>query len=543
MWSLLAGTPSLASRALYPQTKALRTGHHAVGAPHQLYYEVHGKAGGAPALFLHGGPGAGCSARHAGFFDPSHYQIVLFDQRGCGKSTPRGCLVDNDTPNLIADIESLRQMLCFERWSVVVGGSWGTTLALAYAQAHPESVDAMVVRAVCLMRQREIRWLFGSRGGAAQLSPDGWRRFAEAAPGRVAAAAAMEAGSVVEAAVETEASVAADAASTALAATAVAEVEGADLDVDEDDEAVLRMYADALSGAAEDPTAATAAARGWMTWEGAITSLGAGLKPCPTPAAQGDADDGAAAGAGAAGSGSDGKTGCWAWVPAEQQWRLCDATSGKPTGTVLDATAVAEALCEGFQPRVREALGQRSPSQAAVGAVGAAAGATAGWVAGKAKSALQKGGGSGSGSSTSASAAADAKGAANGSSGSSGSSGGSKSGSSGGGGGGPWVPAQAMLTSRYSTTYGFLGETELLLGVDRIRQIPCVAVQGANDMICPPATAHELHLAWPEMELRVAPGAGHSMYSAELQAEVLRATDAFRDRGRPEEEGGAAGGG
>ena len=211
LFSLLAGTPSLATRALYPYgQKALRTGHHAVGAQHQLYYEVHGKAGGAPALFLHGGPGAGCTARHAGFFDPSHYQIVLFDQRGCGKSTPRGCLVDNDTPNLVADIESLREMLCFERWSVVVGGSWGTTLALAYAQAHPESVDAMVVRAVCLMRQREIRWLFGSRGGAAQLSPEGWRRFAEAAPGQTTAPAAIETGAVAEVAVNMEASAAAD---------------------------------------------------------------------------------------------------------------------------------------------------------------------------------------------------------------------------------------------------------------------------------------------------------------------------------------------
>ena len=175
--TLMAALPCGYGRSLYPTGAALRTGLHAVGGPHKLYYEVHGKAGGAPALFLHGGPGAGCVTRHAGFFDPKHYQVVLFDQRGCGKSTPKGSLEDNDTSNLVADIESLRELLEFERWSVVVGGSWGTTLALAYAQAHPESVGSIVLRAVCLMRQREIRWLFGAKGGAALLHPEGSARW------------------------------------------------------------------------------------------------------------------------------------------------------------------------------------------------------------------------------------------------------------------------------------------------------------------------------------------------------------------------------
>ena len=100
---------SFALRPLYPVKQALRTGKHAVaGGVHTLYYEEHGKDGGAPALFLHGGPGAGCSQRHAGFFDPAHYQVVLFDQRGCGRSAPKGCLEENETPQLIADIEELR---------------------------------------------------------------------------------------------------------------------------------------------------------------------------------------------------------------------------------------------------------------------------------------------------------------------------------------------------------------------------------------------------------------------------------------------------
>ena len=126
---------AVALRPLYPVKKALNTGKHCVaGGVHKLYYEEHGTATGAPALFLHGGPGAGCFQRHAGFFDPDHYRVLLFDQRGCGRSLPKGCLDGNETPQLIADIEELRVLLGIEAWQVVLGGSWGTTLALAYAQ-------------------------------------------------------------------------------------------------------------------------------------------------------------------------------------------------------------------------------------------------------------------------------------------------------------------------------------------------------------------------------------------------------------------------
>ena len=126
---------AVALRPLYPVKKALNTGTHCVaGGVHKLYYEEHGTATGAPALFLHGGPGAGCFQRHAGFFDPDHYRVLLFDQRGCGRSLPKGCLDGNETPQLIADIEELRVLLGIEAWQVVLGGSWGTTLALAYAQ-------------------------------------------------------------------------------------------------------------------------------------------------------------------------------------------------------------------------------------------------------------------------------------------------------------------------------------------------------------------------------------------------------------------------
>ena len=151
--ALLAAVPT---RPLYPTSAALRTGKLPVSDTHVLYYEVHGRKGGTPALFLHGGPGAGCFTRHAGFFDPAHYQVVLFDQRGCGRSTPKGELEANDTPNLVQDCERLREHLDFERWAVVLGGSWGTTLALAYAGEYPHRIGAMVLRAVCTMRAQEM---------------------------------------------------------------------------------------------------------------------------------------------------------------------------------------------------------------------------------------------------------------------------------------------------------------------------------------------------------------------------------------------------
>jgi hypothetical protein len=135
---------AVALRPLYPVKKALSTGKHGVdGGVHKLYYEEHGTAAGAPALFLHGGPGAGCFQRHAGFFDPDHYRVLLFDQRGSGRSVPKGCLDGNETPQLIADIEELRVLLGIEAWQVVLGGSWGTTLALAYAQAKSASAVCM----------------------------------------------------------------------------------------------------------------------------------------------------------------------------------------------------------------------------------------------------------------------------------------------------------------------------------------------------------------------------------------------------------------
>ena len=165
-----------ARTALYQDVEPYRTGMLPLDDVHRMYWEESGNPDGVPALFLHGGPGAGSSPAHRRFFDPAHYRIVIYDQRGAGRSTPLGELRDNTTLHLIADIEALRQHLGIERW-LVFGGSWGSTLAIAYAEAHPERCLALVLRGIFLCRRSEIDWfLYGLR----TLFPEIWRTFASA---------------------------------------------------------------------------------------------------------------------------------------------------------------------------------------------------------------------------------------------------------------------------------------------------------------------------------------------------------------------------
>jgi proline iminopeptidase len=148
---------------------------------HELYYEESGNPHGKPVVFLHGGPGGGTNPQMRRFFNPKHYRIVLFDQRGCGKSTPHASLEDNTTWDLVADVEKLRELLGIERWQVF-GGSWGCTLALAYAQKHPERVTELVLRGVFLLRRSELAWFYQNSEGAASLFPDLWENFVAAIP-------------------------------------------------------------------------------------------------------------------------------------------------------------------------------------------------------------------------------------------------------------------------------------------------------------------------------------------------------------------------
>jgi proline iminopeptidase len=166
--------------ALHPPIAPYRTGHLPVDAHHRIYFEESGNPAGKPAVYLHGGPGAGTEPRMRRLFDPKKYRIILFDQRGSGRSTPRGSLTNNTTWHLVADMEALRERLQIERW-LVAGGSWGSTLALAYAQKHPRRVTELLLRGIFLARRSDVEYFYQPDGTAA-LFPDRWEAFVAPIP-------------------------------------------------------------------------------------------------------------------------------------------------------------------------------------------------------------------------------------------------------------------------------------------------------------------------------------------------------------------------
>jgi len=166
-------------QGLFPPVTPYNSGFLRVSPVHELYYEECGNPNGKPVVFLHGGPGAGINAAARRFFDPAVYRIVLFDQRGAGKSRPHASIEDNTTWDLVADIETLRQFMGADKWQVF-GGSWGSTLALAYAQKHPERVTELVLRGIFLLRPQEIAWFY--QGGASHVFPDHWEQFLAPVP-------------------------------------------------------------------------------------------------------------------------------------------------------------------------------------------------------------------------------------------------------------------------------------------------------------------------------------------------------------------------
>lgn len=204
---------------LYPNIKPYVEHSMAVESPHVLHVEECGNPRGLPVLFMHGGPGAGCEAYHRRFFDPNVYRIILFDQRGAGRSTPHAELEGNNTQALVSDMERIREHLGIGHW-VLFGGSWGSTLALVYAETHPERVLGLILRGIFLCRPREIQWFY--QDGANRLFPDYWREFAQPIP----------------------------------------EAERADM---------LRAYYRLLTGA--DEIARLSAAKAWSVWEGRTLTL------------------------------------------------------------------------------------------------------------------------------------------------------------------------------------------------------------------------------------------------------------------------------
>ena len=160
---------------LFPAIEPFNTGYMERGR-HEIYYEQCGNPDGKPAVFLHGGPGGGGSTTVRRFFNPERYHIVIFDQRGCGRSKPHGCLEQNTTWDLVEDIETLKNKLGFEKW-LVFGGSWGSTLSLAYSQTYPKSVSEMVLRGIFMLRKKELDWFY--QEGASNIFPEAWEKFLE----------------------------------------------------------------------------------------------------------------------------------------------------------------------------------------------------------------------------------------------------------------------------------------------------------------------------------------------------------------------------
>jgi proline iminopeptidase len=315
-------------RTLYPPIEPYKSGHLDVGDGHSLYWELCGNPDGKPVVFLHGGPGGASSPDHRRQFDPDKYKILVFDQRGCGKSTPFASLDNNTTWDLVEDIEKLRtQVAGVEKWQAF-GGSWGSTLAIAYAETHPERVAELVLRGIFLFQQYELDWLY-AEGGASSLYPDKWDEFVAPIP----------------------------------------EAERGDL---------LQAYRKRLTS--ENMDEQVAAAKAFAAWEGNVVTL------LPNP----------------------------------------------------------EVMEEFTDPKKAVAI--------------------------------------------------------------------------------------ARIENHYMINKGWLGETQLLDGANKLKGIPGIIVQGRHDCCTPPRAAWALKQAWPEVDLQIVPDGGHLYNEPGILDGLIRATDHFADR-------------
>lgn len=424
---------------LYPPAKLKSNGTLQVDSLHRIYYEEYGDFNAsksipsqsfvtAPrtAISLHGGPGAGFFPRHAQFFDPELYdRIILFDQRGCGRSTPRGETLNNTLLHLVHDLELLRCHLQIEKFDVMLGGSWGSTLALAYAQQYPDRVGSLVLRGVCLFREQEIDWLFGK-------------------------------------------SVQDDMAKLCIADYDELSKEWAELEsltVDEGSKVkskrhVLHAYYQMLLS--EDPIMRALAAKHWLRWEGVVSSLN--VSSVPNLKADVDMDS------------------IVVWEPLSREWLL-----SKTVNDVTERTAVSNSFVNSLrrwdvravplQPSMSDDSPSRSLERISLND--------------KMKKMVESANVS----------IAQAK---------------------------EFIPIQAMLTCYYSVNQNIVMNGTTILckeQINKIRHIPCIAIQGAQDLICPLDSAMDLHEVWPEMELRIVGGGKHSMYDPPITAQLIKATD------------------
>ena len=310
---------------LFPSIEPFDSGF-IISDKHEIYYEQCGNPRGKPAIFLHGGPGGGGSEAARRFFDPELYRIVLFDQRGCGRSKPHACLENNTTWDLVEDIESIRHKLDIEKW-LVFGGSWGSTLAIAYAQAHPKSVSEMILRGIFMLKKEELDWFY--QDGASRIFPEAWKNFIN--------------------------------------------------QIDESKRSnLMQAYHEIFVGS--DRQKSLDAAIAWSRWEAA-----------------------------------------------------CSSINHSP-----------ERVIEFSNP--------------------------------------------------------------------------------------DFALAFALIENHYFVNKGFLdNENQLLDGIDKIRSIPCIIVQGRYDIVCPAKTAYELSERWPEASFIIAPFSGHSAFEKEITHELIKATNKFID--------------
>ncbi len=166
-------------RELYPPREAYKEGKLQVSDVHAVYFEESGNPQGQPIIVLHGGPGGGCPNYYRQYFNPEKWRVIMFDQRGCGKSTPHAELRENTTWDLVSDIEKLREHFKIDKW-VVFGGSWGSTLSLAYSQTHPERCTGLILRGIFMLRQKELHWFY--QEGASNIFPDAWEEYLKPIP-------------------------------------------------------------------------------------------------------------------------------------------------------------------------------------------------------------------------------------------------------------------------------------------------------------------------------------------------------------------------
>lgn len=429
----------LGLRGLYPPSTAYANGTLAVDDMHTLYWEVHGRGGPKDddnnndeknqkpllnALFLHGGPGAGCFPNHARFFDPNVYRIVLFDQRGAGRSTPRGQVAQNTLLDIVHDCERLRVHLLESEqqqnscWDVVMGGSWGTTVAVAYAQEFPTRMRALVLRGICLMRPQEVDWLFSSQGGVAQANPESWKAFAQAVNA-----------------------------------------------TEKNPRDALRAYYDRLL--CPDPSIRLPAAKAWMRWEfSAFASTSSNAtqsdelyKKANAPVAVG-------------------QNGQWHWLDGPgsanvlQEYGLTDTTCDEAVQRLCHDLEKGNTFSEPQSlprtPRAIEYIVSTNKQDEDISAEAAA-----------------------------------------------------------------FVPAQNILTCFYSVNDRYATNNINLLDPRRMKalqHIPCIAVHGGLDRVCPVDTAVELQLHWHWMELRIPTQSGHSMYDVAITNQLICATDELANR-------------